>query len=70
MDVTDIASEQEELERERELAKIKAIQQQTGSEFCEDCGEIIPLARRQLAPWTTRCIHCQTSFEKKMKHYR
>ncbi|MCE8002564.1 TraR/DksA family transcriptional regulator [Billgrantia ethanolica] len=26
---------------------------------CEDCGDEIPAARRQAAPWATTCIECQ-----------
>ena len=30
---------------------------------CEDCGEVIPEARRTLVPGCTRCIHCQETWE-------
>ena len=30
---------------------------------CEDCGDDIPEARRQAAPGTQRCVHCQGAFE-------
>lgn len=26
---------------------------------CEECGDPIPDARRQAAPWATTCIECQ-----------
>lgn len=31
---------------------------------CEDCGEEIPKARREAQPGCTRCILCQTAFER------
>ncbi|SDJ89147.1 TraR/DksA family transcriptional regulator [Billgrantia gudaonensis] len=37
---------------------------------CEDCGDPIPAARRQAAPWATTCIECQGIREQKGKHRR
>lgn len=34
---------------------------------CEECGDPIPDARRQAAPWATTCIECQTILEKLAK---
>lgn len=34
----------------------------TGSD-CLDCGEEIPVERRQAAPGCRRCIECQTTHE-------
>jgi phage/conjugal plasmid C-4 type zinc finger TraR family protein len=31
---------------------------------CEECGEIIPEARRQAVQGCTRCIECQTIYDK------
>lgn len=31
---------------------------------CEDCGEEIPEGRREAAPGCTRCVRCQTEFER------
>ena len=33
-------------------------------QHCEDCGEDIPLARQQLIPGVTRCVHCQSVVER------
>lgn len=33
-------------------------------EECEDCGEVIPLARRLAAKGCSRCIHCQAIHER------
>lgn len=35
---------------------------------CEDCGNEIPAARRQAAPWATTCIGCQSIRERNTKH--
>ncbi|QFT84459.1 hypothetical protein FIU88_05630 [Halomonas sp. THAF12] len=37
---------------------------------CEDCGEEIPAARRQAAPWAATCIECQSIRERKRRHVR
>ncbi|WP_275286894.1 TraR/DksA family transcriptional regulator [Halomonas elongata] len=35
---------------------------------CEECGDEIPAARRQAAPWATTCIDCQEINERKRRH--
>lgn len=37
---------------------------------CEECGEEIPAARREAAPWATTCIECQSIREEKRRHVR
>lgn len=34
-----------------------------GSEFCEDCDRLIPLARRKAIPNAVRCVSCQSHYE-------
>ncbi|WP_348826808.1 TraR/DksA family transcriptional regulator [Halomonas sp. RT37] len=41
-----------------------------GSAECEECGDEIPAARRQAAPWATTCIECQQIYERKGRHVR
>ncbi len=36
-------------------------------EFCEDCGEEIPLARRQALPGVRLCVDCQSEAEKSQR---
>jgi phage/conjugal plasmid C-4 type zinc finger TraR family protein len=36
---------------------------------CEDCGEEIPVARQQLVPGCSRCIHCQGIHERRQRGY-
>lgn len=37
---------------------------------CEECGDEIPAARRQAAPWATTCIDCQGIREQQARHRR
>ncbi|MFH1027804.1 MAG: TraR/DksA C4-type zinc finger protein [Pseudomonadota bacterium] len=37
---------------------------------CEDCGEMIPEARRRAVPGCKRCLSCQTEFEQIHIHWR
>lgn len=37
---------------------------------CEECGEEIPAARREAAPWATTCIECQGIRERQRRHVR
>lgn len=37
---------------------------------CEECGEEIPAARREAAPWATTCIDCQSIREARGRHVR
>jgi phage/conjugal plasmid C-4 type zinc finger TraR family protein len=63
-DLVDEAAAASELERE--VCIIRAADQiaHPGSIHCEECGSEIPEARRAAAPFATRCIHCQTNFER------
>ena len=36
----------------------------TSEEFCLDCGEEIPLLRREAVKGVTLCIECQTRLER------
>jgi phage/conjugal plasmid C-4 type zinc finger TraR family protein len=38
-----------------------------GQDDCEDCGAVIPAARRQALPGAIRCVHCQQTAEHKAK---
>lgn len=53
------------VEQERQF-KVRQAQNQLkceGQEDCDDCGKTIPAARRKAAPFTARCIGCQTRHE-------
>ena len=47
-----------------ELNKIKTEMEEEGAEFCEDCEEEIPVARRYAMPSCKTCIVCQGKREK------
>lgn len=51
---------------QKKLAKQAA---QPSAEFCEDCGEDIPQARRDVIPGVQKCIHCQEVLDKRKKLY-
>lgn len=36
-----------------------------GSESCDDCGELIPSARRQALPGVRTCVPCQVKRDKR-----
>jgi phage/conjugal plasmid C-4 type zinc finger TraR family protein len=64
-DVTDRASGLEEADRIGGVAMVQARLQGQGAEFCIDCDEEIPEARRRAAPWAVRCISCQDDHDKR-----
>ena len=63
-DFVDEAVAATELERETLIARAADQVAQPGSIHCEECGSEIPEARPAAAPFATRCIHCQTKFER------
>lgn len=65
MDVGDKAKRAEEIGLAMEMRRIER-QKNTGPGLidCEDCGAVIPKARRQAQPGCTRCVGCQKLFER------
>ncbi|MGK9040754.1 TraR/DksA C4-type zinc finger protein [Rhizobium sp. SA279] len=53
-----------EQEREAAIAAASRTLRSPGTIQCEDCPNDIPRERRLALPSATRCIHCQTMFEK------
>ena len=41
--------------------------QAAGREYCQSCGEAIPVARRLAAPWADTCTPCQSVLEHQNK---
>lgn len=37
-------------------------------EFCQECGEAIPEARRRAVPGVQTCIACQSEIDKRVEH--
>lgn len=44
--------------------------EQPSAEFCEECGDEIPEARRKLVPGVQMCVYCQERMEKIKANYR
>lgn len=63
-DLFDRAQDLEALQRERALAaQAQCLPQGPTRMQCEDCGEAIPLKRRQAMPGCRRCLACQQQHE-------
>ena len=52
-----------EQERQFKVRQAQLKLSQAGQDDCDDCGRTIPEPRRKAAPFTTRCIGCQTRHE-------
>ncbi|UOO82803.1 TraR/DksA C4-type zinc finger protein [Uruburuella testudinis] len=63
-DFADKAAEAEALFREEALSKHCLSESHLSYSHCEDCGELIPEARRLAVKGCTRCIVCQEYEEK------
>lgn len=65
MDICEQAAELEESQRQSALTAVRH-RARRGITFtqCVDCCESIPEARREVAPDCTRCITCQTTYER------
>lgn len=68
-DDIDFASERQDRELERLVA---ARTQYSGdsAEFCTECDEAIPEARRKHIPGVQLCVSCQADHEKQQQHFR
>ncbi len=69
MDEADIAQRnQEQFDRLALQRQLNAIPPQGDSaKECEDCGEAIPEPRRMAAKGCTRCMQCQSVYERMRK---
>ena len=63
----DLAAERAEQEREAGIAAASRSLRGAGTFECEDCGNDIARERRIALPSATRCIVCQTNFEKERR---
>ncbi|HAU74421.1 MAG TPA: molecular chaperone DnaK [Agrobacterium sp.] len=60
----ELAEKRAEEEREAAIAAASRSLRTLGTMECEDCGNGIARERRLALPSATRCIACQTRFEK------
>ena len=65
-DVTDRASGLEEADRIGGVAMVRERLQGQGAEFCVDCDEEIPAARRKAYPSAVCCVECQSLRERRV----
>ncbi len=65
-DVTDRATGLEEADRIGGVALVQARLQGQGAEFCIDCDEEIPAARRKAYPSAVCCVECQSLRERRV----
>lgn len=64
MDVVDLANSNTETLMSLQIrASRVAVAAVSGVLECQDCGEPIPLKRRQACPGAVRCVDCQRDFE-------
>lgn len=64
-DVTDRATGLEEADRIGGVAQVLARLQGQGAEFCADCDEPIPAARRKAYPSAVCCVECASIRERR-----
>lgn len=64
-DVTDRATGLEEADRIGGVAMVRERLQGQGAEFCADCDEPIPAARRKAYPSAVCCVECQSLRERR-----
>ncbi|MDI5891587.1 TraR/DksA C4-type zinc finger protein [Halomonas rhizosphaerae] len=69
-DNADIATELMERRLEGALASRLQATAPVHATECEECGDEIPAARRDAAPWATTCIECQGMREQHARHRR
>ncbi|MBS1186714.1 MAG: transcriptional regulator, TraR/DksA family [Burkholderiaceae bacterium] len=68
-DISDKATEREELDRANALAaqRQRAVMGGSSLSHCEECGEEIPAARRVALPGVRLCVGCQSEIEQKRR---
>lgn len=64
-DIADLAQEREEQFLAQSLARqAEKTTATVSNHYCDDCGDVIPEARRQAVQGCTRCVLCQEYFER------
>ncbi|HGE7372797.1 TPA: TraR/DksA family transcriptional regulator [Klebsiella aerogenes] len=69
-DIIDTAAEIEELQRNAALSAHRINRNAVSAEYCIECGDPIPEARRQAYPGCTMCVSCLEESELRMKQGR
>lgn len=63
VDIGDRAQEHDQHHLSKALAHHHSRPQADARKDCIDCGDPIPVARRNASPHAQRCADCQTAFE-------
>ena len=66
-EITDQATELEELQREVTIAKCRINHSSVSATHCRDCGEEIAARRRELVAGCQRCVSCASDIELRLK---
>lgn len=69
-EIIDQANELEELLREAAIARHRINHNAVSATHCLNCGDEIPLRRREAVAGCQRCADCQREFEERGKHRR
>lgn len=65
-DKVDIANDYQQQFLDSQIEKQRQKPQvQESSEFCNECGEMIPDERRKAVPGVDTCVHCRTIQERR-----
>ncbi|MGO0144940.1 TraR/DksA family transcriptional regulator [Citrobacter freundii] len=58
-DIIDNASTLEDLQRDAALSMHRLNHSAVSATHCEECGDLLPEARRKAYPGCTMCVECQ-----------
>ncbi|MFR0674623.1 TraR/DksA C4-type zinc finger protein [Enterobacterales bacterium AW_CKDN230030176-1A_HGKHYDSX7] len=64
-DAADLANDQAEYNLQVAFLRRNRTASKPSSEFCEDCGDAIPLLRQQLVIGCEACVSCQELRERR-----
>ncbi|MEF3090439.1 TraR/DksA family transcriptional regulator [Raoultella scottii] len=69
-EIIDQANELAELQREAAIAKCRINHNAVSATHCVECGDEIPMRRREVVAGCQRCADCQEVAEERGKHRR
>lgn len=69
-DIIDRAAEIEQKQRDYYIHQARKNTFKATTPYCVDCGEDIPVERQKALGGVTRCVHCQSIAEQRMRHRR
>jgi phage/conjugal plasmid C-4 type zinc finger TraR family protein len=68
-DLMDLAQERQAMVLDAQISKARAVRAGRNVFFCDDCGELIPDARREILPGVETCTACQEVRESNSQIY-